>query len=467
MERLGLLTIIVCGESFVKVSLLAADGTLDGIDLMVLVTMFVFVFGVWWAYFDDVPAAGLRPQPWRAAGWLFGHLLVQLALVASAVGYGKVLGFELGSTLSGDTSLLLTTPLVGVLVGLALLGVCSRRVPHGPLVVLRLGVAALVAVGAVVTWQTGWISADGGAVVLALVAIGQAAVAAVLLRRTRVEPLDLSPHLHASPGWRTGAMGYKGTRHDSTNRGICHGHGDDRPLHDHLGRHATPAAATRRTASTSTRSTSTTSTPGATSTRTRSRTCGDEPPRPQLGRRACATPTRRPTASSARSIFPNTVPPFFPSFVLFAPPPKPEEYEHRLAGIRAHNRWLVDFCARYPERRAGIGQIFLNDVDDAIEDVQWIKEHGLRGGVLLPNIPPDVKWVKPLYDPDYDRLWEVLRGPRDPGQRARRHRLARLRPLPVVAAAHTSPRCRFYSQRPFVQLMLVGRVRALPAASSS
>jgi hypothetical protein len=28
-----------------------------------------------------------------------------------------------------------------------------------------------------------------------------------------------------------------------------------------------------------------------------------------------------------------SVPPFFPSFVLFARPPKPDEYEHRLAGI--------------------------------------------------------------------------------------------------------------------------------------
>ncbi len=90
-------------------------------------------------------------------------------------------------------------------------------------------------------------------------------------------------------------------------------------------------------------------------------------------------------------IFPNTVPPFFPSFVLFAAPPPPDEYEHRLAGIRAHNRWLVDFCAQYPERRAGIGQIFLNDIDDAIDDASWIKEHGLRGGVLLPNVPPDVQ----------------------------------------------------------------------------
>ena len=106
-------------------------------------------------------------------------------------------------------------------------------------------------------------------------------------------------------------------------------------------------------------------------------------------------------------IYPNTVPPFFPSFVLFAPPPTPEEYPRRRAGIHAHNRWMVDFCSRFPERRAGIGQIFLNDVDDAIADVEWIKEHGLRGGILLPTVPPDVDWVKPLNHPDYERLWRV------------------------------------------------------------
>ena len=109
----------------------------------------------------------------------------------------------------------------------------------------------------------------------------------------------------------------------------------------------------------------------------------------------------------AEVVFPNTVPPFYPGFVLFAGPPKPEDYAHRRAGLQAHNRWLVDFCASRPGTRAGIGQIFLNDVDDAIEDAKWIKEHGLRGGVLLPNIAPDVKWVKPLYDPYYDPLWQV------------------------------------------------------------
>lgn len=108
---------------------------------------------------------------------------------------------------------------------------------------------------------------------------------------------------------------------------------------------------------------------------------------------------------SGEVIFPNTVPPFFPTFVLFAPPPRPADYEHRLAGIRAHNRWLVDFCGRFPERRAGIGQIFLNDVDDAVDDVKWIAEHGLRGGVLLPNVAPDIDWIKPIFDRSYDPLW--------------------------------------------------------------
>lgn len=107
-------------------------------------------------------------------------------------------------------------------------------------------------------------------------------------------------------------------------------------------------------------------------------------------------------------IFPNTVPPFFPSFVLAAPPPTPETYELRLAGIRAHNRWLVDFCASFPERRAGIGQVFLNDIDDALEDVRFIKEHGLRGGMLLQPVPPDAQgYIRPLNHPDYDRLWAL------------------------------------------------------------
>jgi predicted TIM-barrel fold metal-dependent hydrolase len=163
----------------------------------------------------------------------------------------------------------------------------------------------------------------------------------------------------------------------------------------------------------------------------------------------------------AEVVFPNTVPPFFPSFVLFARPPKPSEYEHRLAGLRAHNRWLADWCARYPERRAGIGQIFLNDVDDAIEDVMFIKEHNLRGGVLISALPPDVDYVRPLYDPEYDRLWKVCEDLEVPINAHGGTGAPNYGKYPVANLLFIME-VGFYSQRPFVQFILSGVFERFP-----
>ncbi len=163
----------------------------------------------------------------------------------------------------------------------------------------------------------------------------------------------------------------------------------------------------------------------------------------------------------AEVIFPNTIPPFFPSFVLFAPPASAEDYQHRLAGIRAHNRWCADFVAEYPERRAGIGQIFLNDIDDAIADVRWIKEHNLRGGLLIPNIPPDVKWIKPLNHPDYDPLWQVceeLEVPVNSHGGTGSPAYARTPSSALVMIAEVP----FYSQQPFVHMLLGGVFERFP-----
>lgn len=108
----------------------------------------------------------------------------------------------------------------------------------------------------------------------------------------------------------------------------------------------------------------------------------------------------------AEVIFPNTVPPFFPTGALVARPPTAADLELRWAGLRAHNRWLADWCAEYPERRAGIGQVFLNDVDAAVAEARWIAEHGLRGGILIPSVPDDCD-IEPLYSRVYDPLWQV------------------------------------------------------------
>ncbi|HMS11928.1 MAG TPA: amidohydrolase family protein [Microthrixaceae bacterium] len=103
-------------------------------------------------------------------------------------------------------------------------------------------------------------------------------------------------------------------------------------------------------------------------------------------------------------VFPNTVPPFFPTGVVIAPAPTThDDYVLRLAGIRAHNRWLSDFVAALPGRRVGLGQLLLNDIDEAIADVRWMADHGI-GGVLLPGVAPNTG-IEPLYSPAYDPLW--------------------------------------------------------------
>jgi predicted TIM-barrel fold metal-dependent hydrolase len=160
-------------------------------------------------------------------------------------------------------------------------------------------------------------------------------------------------------------------------------------------------------------------------------------------------------------IFPNTVPPFFPNFVLFAQPPTPDEYELRHAGIQAHNRWMAAFVAEAPESRAGIGQIFLNDLDDAIADVQWCKENGLRGGVLIGSVPPTCDWIRPLYDPFYDPLWEVCQ---DLGVPVNAHSGTG---GPVYQKAPAMPLVHFleipfYSERPLAYLILGGVFERFP-----
>src|SRR5215510_3655206 len=89
----------------------------------------------------------------------------------------------------------------------------------------------------------------------------------------------------------------------------------------------------------------------------------------------------------AEVIFPNTIPPFFPKVSLVHQPPGATDGDlvRRWAGLQAHNRWLADFCARAPGRRAGIAQIMLHDVGASVREIEWAKANGLTGGVLLPG----------------------------------------------------------------------------------
>ena len=84
---------------------------------------------------------------------------------------------------------------------------------------------------------------------------------------------------------------------------------------------------------------------------------------------------------------------------------KPWPFALQLAGARAYNRWLADFCAESPTRRAGV--ILLpaaHDLPALLEETRRARESGLRGGILVPPLEPGLPGY---HDPYYDPLWSL------------------------------------------------------------
>ena len=110
---------------------------------------------------------------------------------------------------------------------------------------------------------------------------------------------------------------------------------------------------------------------------------------------------------SGEIVFPNTLPPFFDILAHLSGVPRgPETFERKWAGLRAHNRWLVDFCRQAPLRRRGIVQLLPNDIDAAVAEIRWAASTGVVAGVMLPAIPPN-HVVRPYFDEGYDPLWSA------------------------------------------------------------
>ena len=88
-------------------------------------------------------------------------------------------------------------------------------------------------------------------------------------------------------------------------------------------------------------------------------------------------------------------------FRSFGAPTKPEL---EAAGKRAFNRWLAELCAEQPERRAGIIQVSLHDVDGALAEIERGVKSGLTGGVGLPGMQSGLPGYN---DPCYEPLWAL------------------------------------------------------------
>jgi low temperature requirement protein LtrA len=186
VERMGAFTLIVCGEAFVKVAIVATDGALSSIDVIVMAFQFGLVFAVWWTYFDDIPLSGLRSSRVAIESWIGGHLALQLSIVGAAIGVAKFVHLEPGAHApSGDIESV-AIPLAGLYFALMLVGSCSRRRPQGPLNILRLATVGAIAVAAIATWRIDALNVTDGVIALTAISLVHAAVAGRLRERTTV-----------------------------------------------------------------------------------------------------------------------------------------------------------------------------------------------------------------------------------------------------------------------------------------
>lgn len=61
------------------------------------------------------------------------------------------------------------------------------------------------------------------------------------------------------------------------------------------------------------------------------------------------------------------------------------DLELRAVGMQIYNRWLADFVSKAPQRHIGLAYLPMWDIDQAIDELQWAHDHGLKA-VNLPAL---------------------------------------------------------------------------------
>jgi predicted TIM-barrel fold metal-dependent hydrolase len=148
----------------------------------------------------------------------------------------------------------------------------------------------------------------------------------------------------------------------------------------------------------------------------------------------------------AEVLFPNGAP-FAAGRLDYAPDPA----ETRQANM-AFNRWVLDFCSEAPGRLNAQALVAFHDVDQAVRDVHWAKEHGMVG-ILMPPLYPGSKF---FFDPALDPIWAAcveagLPLSQHGGTGAPNYQPQGMPAFMVLAAEHS-----FFSGRSLWQLILGG-----------
>lgn len=125
IERLGIFTLIVLGEAFVKV-LDDAQGTLLTSSALIFSTVGLLVmYALWWLYYSDLEDVTIDMRmPIKNLIWLYAHLPLVISLVAFGVAAKKVFEAAIehpADPLYGNYRLLYTVAIVIFLIALALI----------------------------------------------------------------------------------------------------------------------------------------------------------------------------------------------------------------------------------------------------------------------------------------------------------------------------------------------------------
>ena len=188
VERFGLFTLIVLGESVISVAQGAADVDWTTATVAAAMTGFLVVACLWWLYFDRLDDGAIR-SVLRGLVWNYAHLPLLAGLVSVAVGTEFAIREAATGQLERATTLALGGGTAVYLLSAVVIGLAVRSSPDRMLWLWLVSAAVALAVG--LAWPLGF--PVGLLVAIDLVLLVLVAVDSVERRRdepaTRASPL--------------------------------------------------------------------------------------------------------------------------------------------------------------------------------------------------------------------------------------------------------------------------------------
>jgi low temperature requirement protein LtrA len=184
-ERFALFTLIVLGESIIKIIGGVADFGATADTLVHGALAFLVVGGLWWTYFDDVADSPINQMVrLNTATWTFLHLPLTMGLTAVGVALSGLVLSAIGASLDASTAWLLIGALLLVFGSVAGLDAITTSPHHGLTKTQRIiptlgAMALLVPLGL----ATPLLTSTAFLVAVSVIVIGQIAIEVILARR--------------------------------------------------------------------------------------------------------------------------------------------------------------------------------------------------------------------------------------------------------------------------------------------